>query len=109
MKTDPCKDLYTIQHYSIRYYDDPEKNRRRTERVLELIGVVDHLAIEEIEIHHYGRDYLNKCPAIKDRKAWPTTEVYGRAGCVECFYHAGFGLRHVRCKLRAAREKSYNM
>lgn len=108
MKTDPCKDLHTIRHYSMTP-TDPEGRRKKAERIRALIDLVDSLAIEEIEIHHYGNDYLNKCPAIKNRKLWPTTAVYGRAGCVACFYHAGFGLRHVRCKWTAAQELSEDM
>jgi len=108
MRTDPCRDLHTMWYHSIRFYDEPEKNREWSEKLQRLIIIVKNLAIEEIEIHHYGDDYLNDCPA-QYRKYFLTKDVYGRAGCVACFYHAGFGLRHVRCKWTAAQELSEDM
>lgn len=104
MRTDACATLYTLRYHSI-IPRDPEELRKHRERIWELVTLINSFAIEEIEIHHYGNDYVTDCPAIKDRKAWPTKDVYGRYGCVACDYYKEIGLRHVRCRWRAAQDE----
>lgn len=96
MYWDICRDRYYLgRKYHWSEYD--------ISRMIELNRLYAELAVEEIEIHHYGKDYVHDCPAFSEhRKLWPTRDVYSRYGCTGCFYFVEIGLRHVRCKWTSA-------
>ena len=106
MRTDACAELHVLRYYSLIPADE-EGRRKRAEQLQRLIDLIAGFEVEEIEIHHYGRDYVKDCPAIKakDRKSLSGTDVYSRYGCTGCDYFKEIGLRHVRCRWQAAKDE----
>lgn len=107
MRTDACATLYTLQHHSLTP-SDPEEYSKYLDRIWVLTTLIENFAVEEIEIHHFGGDYVDDCPAHRGslKHLFPTKDVYGRYGCVACDYFKELGLRHVRCRWTAAHEEN---